>query len=505
MRMRISEIREALTPSNQREDGLSASGRTGWFQGFLNHIGEDALLAEEVQGFSWDSREVSTGNLYVALIGERVDGHAFIPQVIEKGARAVLMSHPVDEEVITQADAAGCALICVDTVEDAFMRLAAWWRTELSARVFALTGSSGKTTTKTLMAAVLSRAGATVATLANQNNELGVPATILRAERDTQYLVVEIGMRGAHQIEEMVQWVRPDDALVTNVGTSHIELLGSREAIADAKAEIFHGLPANGHAFINCSDDYAARLVSSGDLDSLHDERLIWFSGDERGPLQAIALGVHAHVWVSGVSLDAFAHPHFVLHVGSAQVPVTMQLSGNHAIHNACAAAAVGVSAGLSLEEISSALASVAPLEGRSRITMTPAGIVVIDDAYNANPDSMGASLRSFAAMSVSGRRICVLGDMGELGDFEREGHTLMGTLVAALGFDYLICVGASAEKYLAHAAAQSGMDSGHIVCVSDAERALEVLEGYIRPGDAILVKASHSVGLSVVVKGLVR
>ena len=473
-------------------------------------------------GVTWDSRAVTPGDLYVALPGERVDGHDYIEAAIDSGAVAVLASREVNASV---------PVIVVDDTSQAFTRLGAYWRGRLSGTVIGLTGSSGKTTTKNLVRDVLAHDLSVVATKANQNNELGVPRTLLAAESDTQAIVVEMGMRGRGQIAELAEVARPDWGVITNVGTSHIELLGSREEIARAKAELFEALPDScGVAFLNAGDDFArlmyehARMGERGITVVLYGIDLGGVAADggsgsagHGSPvfLQAMteALAACPLVWASDVVIDDEGCPAFTMSaVGFEQIGLedangvqhcTLQLRGLHNVENACAAAAVGLANGMTLSACCEALAAARPEQGRQQVHHCPNGVTVVDDAYNANPDSMAASLATFTAMHVTGRRIAVLGDMLELGDYARASHEGVGELAAASGLDKLVCVG-DLSRSIASAAVSAGMDEGMVTVCDTADEAYDAIAGDLAKGDAVLVKASHSIGLDSVVERLV-
>ena len=459
-------------------------------------------------GVCWDSRAVKPGDLYVALPGERVDGHDFADAAVAAGAGAILASRELQ---------ANAPVIVVEDTARAFTDLARFWRGKLSGTVIGLTGSSGKTSSKNLVRDVLSHGCSVVATLANQNNELGVPNTLLAADEDTQAVVVEMGMRGLGQIAELCTYATPDWGLVTNAGESHIELLGSRENIARAKAELFEALPdGRGIAFVNAADDYAAfmcetaRLRERGVVSVFFEGYGDWKHVDELGIRQQGA----PFVWAGNIRFDAEGRPSFTLHAenfgvlglpdADGEVPCALELRGAHSVSNACSAAAVGLASGMTLAQCSEALAASLPEKGRQQVVHTPQGATVIDDAYNANPDSMRASLSTFGSIAVEGKRIAVLGDMLELGDFAHECHERVGGYAVDAGVDLLVCVGELSE-YIAQSAEAHGMERSHIVRCPDAAAALEAVSAHVCPGDAVLVKASHSIGLDSVVKGLVN
>ena len=473
--------------------------------------GEPGAMAS---GITWDSREVAPGDLFVALTGDRVDGHDFVKDSCASGAAAVLVSRDLDPAVMDALHLAACAVVKVADTARALVDLARGWRGCLSAPVIGITGSSGKTTTKNLVRDVLSYAMQVTATKANQNNELGVPRTLLSADEDDDAVVLEMGMRGMGQIADLCSFVRPDMGLVTNVGTSHIELLGSRENIALAKGELFDALPAGGIAFVNADDEYSPFLLNELQLDDrgvrtvFYDGTGTWRQADELG----IWTNADPFVWASDIRYDGEGRASFTMRarqfeeMGLSQVngecACKLQLRGAHNVANACAATAVGLSLGMSLEQCCAALAQAQPEEHRQQVVQTPGGITVVDDSYNANPDSARAALAMFATMDIAGKRVAVLGDMLELGDYSDEGHALVGAAAAESGLDALVCVGKLAAG-IADAARSAGFDADAIVEVKTAHDAVPVVRDLLESGDALLVKASHSMELHRVVEGL--
>lgn len=494
MKLTINEITEAVSGS------LSDPAECDTGTGLVSH-------STLVTGMTWDSRTVQPGDLYVALPGERVDGHDFAAAAVQAGAAAVLASHEVEVDA---------PVILVEDTARALTDLAAYWRGRLRGTVVGLTGSTGKTTTKGLVRDVLSAAGTVVATKANQNNELGVPATLLAADEDTDFVVVEMGMRGMGQIQALCDIAKPDWGLITNAGESHIELLGSRENIARAKSELFAALPEGGIAFANETDEFVSVLCPP----ELYERGVltVYFEGGDAWP-HVDKLCVfdspyyNPFVYATGIVLDADGRPSFTMHAtqfgehGKPQADgaceCLLELRGVHNVSNACSAAAVGLMAGLTLAECCAALAKSQPEQGRQRIIRTQSDVTVVDDAYNANPDSMRASLATFAALDVQGRHIAVLGDMGELGAFAKECHERVGAIAGQSGLDCLICVGELSE-HIALAATDAGMPYSSVRHVSSVEAALIELESLVEPGDAVLVKASHFMEFDRIVEGLV-
>ena len=474
----------------------------------------DASLAQRVAtGVSWDSRTVEPGDLYIAFVGERVDGHDYARAAVEAGAAALLVSHDLAADAKAAAAERGAAVLRVDDCMAALTALAACWRTHLHMPVIGVTGSSGKTTTKNLIRDVLASKMPVTATKANQNNELGVPATLLSASESDGAVVVEMGMRGLGQIAALCEIAHPTWGIITNVGVSHMELLGSRDNIARAKAELFEALPdGEGVAFINGADDYAdaffgyAHLQERGVNTAFFIGSEDWNHADDMGIFET----GEPIVWATEIELDEMGRPTFFARAvnfddtcDEAVCQVSLQLTGLHNVSNACSAIAIGMKAGMTLEECAQALGQAQPEKGRAQTLCAKNGALVLDDAYNANTDSMCASLRTFAAYKVPGRRIAVLGDMGELGAAAEEGHALVGACAAECGIDWLVLAGEFAH-IMADGALNAGMPAERIHVCATTDEALEALRTSVAPEDAVLVKASHFMQFEKIVEGLV-
>jgi UDP-N-acetylmuramoyl-tripeptide--D-alanyl-D-alanine ligase len=483
--------------------------------------------AEIFSRLEWDSRDAGPGVLFAAMPGERVDGIDFVYAALVAGARGALVETTPDAKTCAYAREMGAAIIEVPCVAHAISDIACEWRGHLSARVIGLTGSVGKTTTKNFVREVCASQFKTVATLANQNNELGVPKTILNANPDTQVVIVEMGMRGRGQIAELCDIVRPDWGIITNIGQSHIELLGSREAIAHAKSELLDALPAGiGEAILNASDDFTVQIEQWSNLKARSIRTIKYGEGgevyardiklDDAGcPTFKLCINSTKEKTApndaledvdaaAGESVDSDDTPHlFDLPKDDACVQVTLALRGLHNVSNALAAAAVGCALGIPLQTIADALADSSPEAGRQQILHTQNGAMVINDAYNANPESMRASLKTFNAMQIAGKRVAVLGDMGELGDFTLPAHAAIGELCARLHLNLLICVGTKAQT-IADSALAAGMPKQAVKRAQSVGEVLCMLEGELDSHDAVLIKASHSMRLDKVAEGLV-
>ncbi|HET6855843.1 MAG TPA: UDP-N-acetylmuramoyl-tripeptide--D-alanyl-D-alanine ligase [Streptomyces sp.] len=426
-----------------------------------------------------DSRQVGPGSLFVAFAGEHVDGHDYARRAVDSGAAAVLATRPV-----------GVPAIVVDDVVRALGALASAVVERLGATVVALTGSAGKTSTKDLIAQLLERKGPTVWPAGNLNNEIGLPLTALRAAEDTQHLVLEMGARYIGDIRYLSSLVPPRIGLVLNVGTAHIGEFGGREQIAQAKGELVESLPAaeaGGVAVLN-ADDLLVRAMSARTK-----ARTILFGEAEDADVRA-----------ENVRLTQNGQPAFRLHTPTGCSDVTMRLYGEHHVSNALAAAAVAHELGMSVDEIAVALSEAGTLSRwRMEVTERPDGVTVVNDAYNANPESMRAALRALAAMGTGRRTWAVLGPMAELGDDSLAEHDAVGRLVVRLNVSKLVAVGGREASWLQLGAYNEGSWGEESVHVSDAQAAVDLLRSELRPGDVVLVKASRSAGLEQVAQAL--
>ncbi|MFE1357977.1 UDP-N-acetylmuramoyl-tripeptide--D-alanyl-D-alanine ligase [Streptomyces harbinensis] len=429
-----------------------------------------------------DSREAVPGALFAALPGERVDGHDFAGRAVAAGAAVVLATRPLG---------AGVPTVVVDDVTEALGALAQHTVRRLGTPVIALTGSSGKTSTKDLTAQLLERVGPTVYTAESFNNEIGLPLTALRVTGETRHLLLEMGARGIGHIRYLTTLAPPTIGMVLNVGTAHLGEFGSREAIAEAKGEIVETLPPAGEggvAILN-ADDPLVRAMSARSR-----ARVLFFGEAEEADIRA-----------EDVHLTPQGRPAFRLSTPTGCADVTMRLYGEHHVSNALAAAAVAHEVGMSAEEIAQTLSAAGPLsKWRMEVTERADGVTIVNDAYNANPDSMRAALRALAAMggaagAEGGRTWAVLGAMAELGDDALAEHDAVGRLAVRLNVSKLVSVGGQEAAWLDMGAKNEGSWGEESVHVSDASAAVELLRGQLRPGDVVLVKASRSVGLEQV------
>jgi UDP-N-acetylmuramoyl-tripeptide--D-alanyl-D-alanine ligase len=444
-----------------------------------------------------DSREVVAGGLFAAFVGEQVDGHDFAAGAVEAGAAAVLGSRPV-----------GVPAVLVEDPRAALQALARRLLSELpDLTVIALTGSQGKTTTKDMLASVLASAGATVATQGSFNNELGLPLTVLHADPSTRFLVLEMGARGIGHLTELCAIARPDVSLVLNVGKAHIGEFGTQDDIARAKGELVEALPAEGTAVLNADDPRVAAMAS-------RTEAAVTTYGRDGS----------ADVRVVDERLEADGCPSFRLVQSGQTAEVRLRLLGAHQVSNAAGAAAVAVTVGMPLVDAAAALGEVTSLS-RWRMEMHERGdgLLVLNDAYNANPDSMAAALRALVAVARGrgARPVAVLGEMLELGESAPEEHRAVGRLAVELGVTRVVGVGPVAADVVRGAEdalgdqAGSGADSGsrseqgtadqgeEPVRVADNEAAVAWLRDSVGAGDVVLVKASRGAALDRVADAL--
>ncbi|HEV7861682.1 MAG TPA: UDP-N-acetylmuramoyl-tripeptide--D-alanyl-D-alanine ligase [Acidimicrobiia bacterium] len=444
-------------------------------------LGGDPEVA--VTSYSIDTRTLAPGALFVALRAER-DGHDFVADALQRGATGALVSRGL----------AGAGLVRVDDTAAALSALGRSARDRLGgAAVIGITGSTGKTSTKDLTAAALAPAGPVGASPVSFNNEIGLPLTLLSAPAGAVAVVAEMGARGVGHIATLAAVARPTIGVITNIGMAHTEFFGSREEVARAKGELLEALAADGHAVLNADDDKTPGLR-------------------RRTTASVLTAGVAAvaDIRVSGVRLDDDLRPAFHLDTpwGAIDVP-PLPVRGAHQAGNAALAVAVAGLVGVGLEAAVAGLAGAVGSPWRMDLCRSPAGLTVLNDAYNANPTSMAAAVDALATLGAGGRRFAVLGPMAELGPHATEEHHRLGKLVAAAGVETLIVVsgaagpGATPElTALAQGARESGVDA---LVVDGPAGAVAVLAPRLAAGDAVLVKASRVAGLERVAAALLR
>jgi UDP-N-acetylmuramoyl-tripeptide--D-alanyl-D-alanine ligase len=494
--------------------------------GTLADISPEAAAQCHVTGtVEFDSRAVGPGGLFLALPGSRSDGHDHAPSAVAAGAVAVLAARPVGVPAIVvfpepragaaeggtvgvlehDADGSGAAVLA------ALAKLAKAVAAELVAgglTIIGITGSSGKTSTKDLVAAVLDPLGEVVAPPGSFNNELGHPWTVLRATRSTDYLVLEMSARHPGNIAELAAIAPPAIGVVLNVGTAHLGEFGTREAIARTKAELPQAVPQSGVVILNVDDPAVAAMA---DATAARVVRVSRSSHTDSGS---------SDVWAGPVSLDELARPRFIMHAKDTEADVQLGVYGDHQVTNALCAGAVALECGASIEQVSAALAGTGPVSRhRMQVTTRADGVTVIDDAYNANPDSMRAGLQALAWIAHGGadtnkrsasprRSWAVLGEMAELGEDAITEHDRIGRLAVRLDVSRLVVVGTGRSmSAMHHGAVMEGSwgseaDKG-AVNVADGDAALALLRAELQSGDVVLVKASNAAGLGALADAL--
>ncbi|MEG6585938.1 UDP-N-acetylmuramoyl-tripeptide--D-alanyl-D-alanine ligase [Dendrosporobacter sp. 1207_IL3150] len=429
----------------------------------------------EFSGISTDTRTIKSGNLFVALVGEQFDGHNFIDKAIEKGAAGILIS-----SCLSNSYGNNIAIIEVENTLKAYQDIAAYHRNRFKIPVIAITGSNGKTTTKDLTAAVLSSRFTVLKTQANYNNEIGLPYTLLNLNNDHEVAVVEMGMRGLGEIRELAEIARPTMGIVTNVGETHIELLGSVQNIANAKAELVESLSQDGVAILNADN----RLVS--DMRSKTCARILLYGIESQCDVKADNIRTNE------------LQTRFECKTTKGTFEVVVPAIGRHNVYNALAAIAAGLELGLTFNEIKDGLKSFSP--SAMRLSIDKIGpYKVINDAYNASPMSMNAAIDTL--IEVAGARsIAVLGDMLELGEFAIEAHRQIGKKLAECGVNVVVTVGECA-KHISETAKKSGINAA--VSCDSHDQAKEYLQTILKPGDTILIKGSRGMKMEKILEKL--
>jgi UDP-N-acetylmuramoyl-tripeptide--D-alanyl-D-alanine ligase len=443
----------------------------------------DAEPTELATSLVIDSRKAGPGAIFAALPGEHTDGTRFVLSAVDQGAVVVLAPENHADRAVWAENRV--PRIEVPDVQTALGRVARAVRLRSKARIVGVTGSSGKTTTKDMLLAVLSPHRRTVANERSFNNEIGLPLTLARIEPDTEVVIVEMGTAGAGQIAELCDIASPDVGVVTIVGMSHFEQFGSsQDAIAVEKSALPQSLPATGLAVLNADDD-----------------RVIAIRNHVRCPVLSYGRHHEADVRAHDVQLDQDGRPHFVLLTPTGSAQVHLPATGEHMVVNALAAAAVATGLGLSAAQVAAGLATFTLSPGRMRTIRRPDGVRVIDDTYNANPVSVEAALRALiAARPAGGRAVAVLAEMADLADLAVTAHEDAGRLAAALGIDLFVAVGMHSERSVA-AARRAGIE--HTLVLERPDDVSAALEPILRSKDVVLLKGSRVAGLDLAAAAL--
>lgn len=422
-----------------------------------------------------DSRSLKAGDLFIALHGATFDGHAFVAEAAARGALGAIVERTID------GLPPQFAVIQVGDTLHALQQIAMQYRRSMPAQIVAVTGSNGKTSTKDLIAVILRERFQATKTEGNFNNHIGLPLTMLRLRAADRVGIFEIGMNHAGEIAALAALAQPDVGVITNIGIAHIEHLGSREAIAQEKGMLAEALPPSGTIVLNADDEFTPAIAARTNADVLR-----------------CGLAPDADIRAADLRQD-FSGMKFRLHAFGRSVDAQLPVPGEHMVLNATLAVGVGHVFGMSMEECAAGLLNVQLTKGRLEMKNVR-GIQIIDDSYNANPDSMKAALLTLAQMSTNGRRIAVLGRMGELGIESERGHRSVGQMASDLGIDCVISVGGEAE-FIAEEAWRGGVEK--VVRAADLDEAVKSLREMVHAGDLVLVKGSRSSKMERVVEGL--
>ena len=426
-----------------------------------------------VKGVSIDSRRITPGDMFIALKGESFDGHDFIGKAVESGAGVIVAERMPDE--------CRAPYILVEDTLKALQDISRYYRNKFQIPFIAVTGSSGKTTTKDMIASVLAQKFKVLKTEGNFNNAIGLPLTLLKLQYSHEIAVLEMGMNSAGEISLLSDIVRQDVGVISNVGTAHIEKLGSRENILKAKLEIFDYFDRNSTAVINGDND----MLESFNTDKY---RVIRYGLQDGNDLYAYDIREKAEEGID-----------FKVRFGDASESFTVLLPGMHNVYNALSAIAVARLFGMTGQEIRMGLLEFKPSKMRMDIVNTTNGIKIINDAYNANPESMKAAVSVLQSLKAGGRSICITGDMLELGEVSEKEHYDIGAYAAEAGVDAILAVGSYSDS-VKRGAEASGMDSASVYAFPTKEEAALLLDKIVKPGDVVLVKGSSAMKMEYLV-----
>lgn len=467
------------------------------------YTGPDDRKGQMFSAITIDSRTVQEGALFVAIQGKRVDGNQFIPASYEQGALCCMSTLPPQDTKRPY--------IQVESCEQALKDMAEYYRSILDVKVIGITGSVGKTTTKEMIASVLSTKYDTLKTLGNFNNEIGLPLTVFRLRSRHQAAVLEMGISDFGEMRRLAQIARPDLCVITNIGPCHLENLGTRQGVLQAKTEVFDYVKEGGTAILNGDDDQLITCVQDDRIDSVVYYGLYQEAHSFTGETLTEGVGVDRQLSVYPESIRGLGISGSQVEIVTPEgkVDVTVPSPGRHMVSNALAAAAVGWALGLTLQQIREGIEAYEAVGGHGHIVKM-GSLTVMDDCYNANPVSVRAAIDILA--ETEGRRVAILGDMYELGEDERQMHYEIGEYLVQKGIDLLLAVGRLGREYAAGAQQQSQVllqknksTSGQteIVTYDTTEQVMEDLGRRIRPSDAVLVKASHAMKFEKIVAKL--
>ena len=446
------------------------------------YMGDASCMDEEITGVVRDNREVEPGNLFIAIKGERVDGHSFIEDAFRRGAIAVLSEQEL-------SDSLG-PYILVSSTTEAMKKLAAFYRESLSIPVVGITGSVGKTSTKEMIASVLEQKYKVAKTKGNYNNEIGLPLTIFQIRREHEVAVLEMGISDFGEMHRLADMAKPNIGVITNIGWCHLENLKTQEGILQAKTEMLSHMSSGGTVILNGDDEKLVTVTSE------EGQKLVFYGISEKIP-ETERMKI-PQIYATQVQNLGFDGMRANIHTSEGDFFVSIAIPGEHNVYNALAATAVGLSLGLTLSQIQAGIEAARTIQGRTNLLKVH-DMTVIDDCYNANPVSMKASIEVLS--HAGGRRIAVLGDMGELGETERQLHNEVGRFMGTHGIPVLFCAGELAFEYV------KGVQETNPECevhyFPTREEMTRELVSFVKAGDTVLIKASHFMEFPKVVEAL--
>ncbi len=457
-----------------------------------------------VEGAAIDSRQVKPGDIFVAFDGEVTDAHRFLDQVIDAGAKLCVISHDVDDSVLEHAVEAGSCVVraCNDSPEDFLLAAAHLWRAKNPQwKVVGITGSVGKTTTKEMCAAALSTSYKVHATHGNFNSLIGLPLVVMAAGEDDEVLVLEMGMDNPGEIEKLSMCAEPDVAIITNIGTSHIGILGSKENIAKTKGAIVRGMGSKAQVTASRKSKETSKLFLFSS-DEFTDYIIDNFAKDEQVDVEKVGFSDEDSISIAKLELDGFGIPHFTLNVkGEGSYPVMLSMPGKAAVIDFMLAVGAARAMGVSTKRAIEAVAKLESTNLRLEVKQTETSPRIIDDSYNASPTSMAEALDVMSAMTCEGRRIAVLGEMGDMGDRAEYVHGLVGAYAAAKDLDMLCVIGTDRAEAIVRGARDVGMNEDKIVSFKTVPEAVNILKPVLMHDDLVLVKASRFAQLDLFTK----
>lgn len=446
------------------------------------YFGDKSVKDTEVSSITTDSRNITSGGLFVAIKGAHADGNKYIMQTYNNGALCCI-SEVAPQEALGSTDVlpSGVAFIQVESCYQALKDIAGFYRIICGTKIIGITGSVGKTSTKEMVASVLSRRFNTLKTQGNFNNEVGVPLTLFQLREEHELAVVEMGISEFGEMARLSQIVKPDICIITNIGQCHLENLGDRDGVLKAKTEIFTSMAKDGTVYLNGDDDKLAQIAE------VNGRKPVFFG-----------TGNGCDVYAENILQKGLEGTYFDAVAGDKRISLHVPVPGMHMVVNALAAVAVATGLGMGDEEIATGISNFTPVGGHSSIKKTDK-FIIMDDCYNANPVSMKAAIDVLSCAETY--KIAIIGDMFELGANEKIMHFDIGAYAVQKGIDCIICAGTLARQYVAGALAKD--ENHNVLYYENTEQLLKMLGSIVKEGSQILVKASHAMGFERVVKSL--